>query len=112
MWLGHAHKDLTSQTSTPNSYEKTWNTGGEGFESVAVTKRSECVGGFGRCAEVDRCADAFSQFQMPSNEIGVEMCEEDVLDLKRVLGGKRKILVGLALGSTTTAVPVVSSPIR
>jgi hypothetical protein len=49
---------------------------------------------------------------MPSNEIGVEMCEEDVLDLKRVLGGKRKILVGLALGSTTTAVPVVSSTIR
>jgi hypothetical protein len=93
MWLGHAHKDLTSQTSTPNSYEKTWNTGGEGFESVAVTKRSECVGGFGRCAEVDRCAGAFSQFQMSGNEIGVEM-------------------FGVAWGSTTTAVPVVSSPIR
>jgi len=42
-------------------------------ENVAITKRSECVGGFGGCAEVDRCACAFPQFQMSGNEIGVEM---------------------------------------
>src|SRR5262249_41560582 len=56
------------------------------FDHVAIATGSKCVPRFGRSAEINRCAHATAQFQMPSNEIGVEMSQEYVLDLKRMLG--------------------------
>ncbi len=60
-------------------------------------KRSKRVRRFGRGAQIDFRADAIAQLQMPGDEIGVEMREEYVLDLERVLGGKGDVLVGVAL---------------
>jgi hypothetical protein len=34
---------------------------------------------------------------MPGNEIGVEVCQDYVLDLERVLGRKRYVLVRISL---------------
>jgi hypothetical protein len=48
---------------------------------------------------------------MPGDEIGVEMRQEYVLDLERVLGGKGNVLSVSRCGSTTAAAPVSSSPI-
>ena len=81
------------------------------FENVAIATRSKCVRCFGRRAEIDRCAHAIAQFQMPGNEIGVEMSQEYVLDLERVFGSKLNVLVRIPL-STTAAVPVDGSPMR
>ena len=67
------------------------------FENVAIAKRSKRVRRFGRGAEIDRCAHAIAQLQMPGDEIGVEMRQEYVLDLERVLGGKGNVLVRVAL---------------
>ena len=38
-----------------------------------------------------------AQFQMPGDKIGVEMSEKYVLDSEAVLGGKRDVLVSVAL---------------
>ena len=58
---------------------------------------SKRVRRFSRGAEIDGRAHAIAQLQMPGNEIGVEMRQEYVLDLERVLGGKGDVLVGVAL---------------
>ena len=60
-------------------------------------KRSKRVPRFRRGAEIDRRAHAIAQLQMPGDKIGVEMRQEYVLDLERVFGGKRNVLVGVAL---------------
>ena len=67
------------------------------FENVAIVKRSKRVPRFRRGAQIDRRAHAIAQLQMPGDEIGVEMRQEYVLDLERVLGGKRDVLVGVPL---------------
>ena len=67
------------------------------FENVAIAKRSKRVRRFRRGAQIDCCAHAIAQLQMPGDKIGVEMRQEYVLDLERVLGGKRNVLVGVAL---------------
>ena len=51
------------------------------FDGVAIVKGSECVGGFGGGAEINCGACAIAEFEMAGDEIGVEMGEEDVLDL-------------------------------
>ena len=48
-------------------------TGHSGFEEVAIAKRSKCVSGFGCGAEIDGCARAIAQLQMPGYEIGVQV---------------------------------------
>ena len=58
---------------------------------------SECVRRFRRGAKINRRADAIAQFQVSGDKIGVKVRQEDVLDLKRVLGGERKVLVRIAL---------------
>ena len=67
------------------------------FENVAIAKRSKRVRRFGRGAQIDCCAHAIAQFQMPGDKIGVEMRQEYVLDLERVLGGKRNVLIRVPL---------------
>ena len=67
------------------------------FENVAIAKRSKRVRRFGRGAEIDRCAHAIAQLQMPGDKIGVEMRQEYVLDLERVLGGKGNVLIRVPL---------------
>jgi len=67
------------------------------FDSVAVVKRSEGVSRFRRGAQIDFCAHAITEFQMPSDKVSVEMSQEYVLDLERVFGGERNVLVGVAL---------------
>ena len=67
------------------------------FDNVAIAKRSKRVSRFGRGAQIDRCAHAIAQLQMPGDKIGVEMRQEYVLDLERVLGGKRNVLVRVPL---------------
>ena len=51
------------------------------FENVAIVKRREGVGRLRGGAEIDGRADAIAQLQMAGDEIGVQVREEDVLDL-------------------------------
>ena len=51
------------------------------FDSLAIVQRSEGVFGFCGGAEINFCADAIAEFEMAGDEVGVEMSEEDVLDL-------------------------------
>src|ERR1700683_324534 len=67
------------------------------FENVTIANRSERVARFRRGPEIDRCAYAIAQFQMPGDEISMEMRQKNVLDLERVLGGKRNVLVNVPL---------------
>ncbi len=41
--------------------------------------------------------DAIAQLQMPGNEIGMEMGEEDVPDCERVFGGEFHVLIHVPL---------------
>src|SRR5208282_2196558 len=67
------------------------------FENVAIAKRSERIRRSSRSAQIDSCARSITQLQMPGDKIGVEMRQEHVPDLERVLGGKRKVLVRVPL---------------
>jgi len=67
------------------------------LKNVAIVKRSERVSRFGRRAEINRRAYTVAQFQVPGYEISVEMRQKNVLDLEYVLGGKRNVLVRVAL---------------
>ena len=67
------------------------------FEDVAIVERSERVRRFRGGAEIDGRADAIAQFEMPGDEIGVEMGEEDVLDGEGVFGGEGEVLIDVAL---------------
>ena len=60
--------------------------------------RREGVGGFGCGAEMNSCADAIAQFEMPGNEIGVEMSEEDLFYGEAVSSGEGDVVVRVALG--------------
>jgi hypothetical protein len=68
------------------------------FEDVAVGERGETVFCFGFGAEVDGGAYAVAQFEMAGDEVGVEMGEEHVLDLKIVFDGEGQVLVDVPLG--------------
>src|ERR1700692_2680496 len=67
------------------------------FQNVAIVKRGERVPGFSRRAKINGCAYAVAQLQMPGDEIGVEMGQEYMFDLERVLSSKRDVLVCIAL---------------
>src|SRR5882757_525632 len=67
------------------------------LENVAIAKRRKCVRCFRRAAQIDGRASAIAQLQMSGNEIGVEMCQEDVLDLERMFGGERDVLIDIPL---------------
>ncbi len=53
----------------------------QGLERVAVFHRHKRVFRPGLCAETDVRAAAIAQFEMASDEIGVEVGEKDVADL-------------------------------
>ena len=67
------------------------------FESVAIAVRNKRVRRFGGGAEMDGCADAIAQLQMPGDEIGVEMGQEYVLDLQGMLRREGNIVIRVAL---------------
>jgi len=68
------------------------------FERIAVLHRHEGVFGLGASAEMDGGAATVPQFQMAGNEVGVEMGEEDVADLKAECLGIVDVLLDIALG--------------
>src|SRR5262249_28062508 len=47
--------------------------------------------------EMDRCAGPVPQLQVTGDEVGVEVRQEHMLDLKPVLGGERQVLIDVAL---------------
>jgi hypothetical protein len=51
---------------------------------------------------------------MSGNEIGVEMCQEYVLNLERVFGGEGDVLIGIALriNYSCSACSLVSNDVR
>ena len=67
------------------------------FDNFAIAQGSKRVRRFRRGAEINRGALAIAQFQMPGDKIGVEMGQEHVLNFESVLGGKRDVLVRVAL---------------
>ena len=67
------------------------------LEDLAIAKRNEYIRCLRHGSQIDFCAYPIAQFQMSSNEIGMEMRQEYVLDLKSVLGSKRDVLVRVAL---------------
>ena len=51
-----------------------------------------------RCgAQIDRGAGAVAQLEVPGDEIGVKVREEDVRDPQAVLAGERQVLIDVAL---------------
>ena len=48
-------------------------------------------------AQINSCARVIAQFQMSSNEIGMKMGQEHMLDRKRVLCGEGQVLVNIPL---------------
>ena len=60
------------------------------FENVAIMQRSKRVPGFGGGAQIDGRAHAIAQLQMPGHEIGVQMRQEYVRNLERVLGANAR----------------------
>ena len=60
-------------------------------------KRRERILRLGRRAQIDGGAGAVAQLEMPGDEVGVEVRQEDVRDPQAVLGGKGEILVDVAL---------------
>ncbi len=68
---------------------------------------------FSRCAEIDGRADAVAKLEVASDEIGVQVREEDMPDVKPVLRKRTQCTDPMSRwGSTTAAVPVASSPMR
>jgi hypothetical protein len=66
-------------------------------QAFAIAKRSKRIRRSSRSSQIDSCAYAITQFQMPGDKIGVKMRQEFVLGLERVLGGKRNVLVRVPL---------------
>lgn len=67
-------------------------------DGVAVVHGDEGVFGLGAGAEVDGSVAAVTEFEVAGEEIGVEVSEEDVLDLSAELGGLIEVLLDVALG--------------
>ena len=70
---------------------------GPEFEDVAIVKCPERICRFGRGAQADRRADTIAQLEMSSDEIGMQMGQKHVLDLQRMLGGERDVMIRIAL---------------
>src|SRR5690349_7564717 len=68
------------------------------LNSFSIFQRRERVFRFGSGAEINFGADAITEFEMACDEIGVEVRQEDVLDVKFVLGGEREVLIDVSLG--------------
>ena len=62
-----------------------------------VRKRCERVFGLGSRAETDTRTDSIAQLQMPSQEVGVQVGENDVFDAQSHLRGSVEILLDVAL---------------
>ena len=67
------------------------------FNSLSIFQRREGVFRFCSSAEINFGADAIAEFEMAGDEVGVEMGEEDVLDLEFVFGGEGEVLIDVAL---------------
>ena len=67
------------------------------LDHAAVRQRSEPVFRFGPGAKIDRCAGAVAEFQMSRDKIGMQMCQENMLDLQVMIGGKGQVLRYVAL---------------
>ena len=67
------------------------------LDHIAIADRRERVFGSSRGAEIDRGAGPIAQFEMTCDEVGVEVCEQDVLDLQAVLRSERQVLVDVPL---------------
>ena len=68
------------------------------LDDAAVIERSEAVFGLGFGAEINCGADTIAEFQMAGDKVGVEMGEEDVLDLQVVFVSEGEVAVDIALG--------------
>jgi len=67
------------------------------FDNSSIANRREMVGSLSFRAQVDLCARAIAQLQMPSHKVGVKMGQEYVLDLQSVFGSKREITINVPL---------------
>lgn len=61
------------------------------FWNGAIAKRSKCIRR-SSSTDLDDCTYAIAQLQMSSDKIGVQMCQQYVLDPACVFGGKRSVL--------------------
>ena len=101
-WVGSAAVEIENEKGNgfrrvARSFESLQANAAE-FDSAAVAQRSKAVFGLGFGAEIDGGADAVAQFEMTGDEIGMEMREDDMLDLQMMLGGESNVLIDVALG--------------
>lgn len=68
------------------------------FEEGAIGKGSETIFCLSSGAKVNSGANAVAEFEVASYEIGVEMRQDDVLDLEAVFGSEVEIALDVALG--------------
>src|SRR5215469_11825470 len=84
------------------------------LERIAVFHRGEGVLGLRAGAESNRGTAAVAQLQMPGDEIGMEMREEDVADGEAELCGVGQVLLDIALriNDDRSSAGLVSDEIR
>jgi len=84
------------------------------LENLTVVKRGEGVRRFRRGAQINCRAGAIAQLDMPGHEISVQMRQKYVLDRKRMVGGKRNVLVRVPLrvNNRCSACFLVSNQVR
>jgi hypothetical protein len=66
-------------------------------DDVAVVQRRGGVFGLRRLADVDRGAGPIAQLEVPGDEVGVEVRQEDVRDAQAVLGRHGDVLIDVTL---------------
>ena len=67
------------------------------FKMLTIPKRSKRVRRLRRRPQVDRRAHVIPQLQMPRNKIRVQMRQEHMLDLKRMLSREGQVLIRIPL---------------
>src|SRR3984957_16349995 len=67
------------------------------LECVSIRHRRKGIFPPRRAAQINRCATAVTQLQMPGNKVGMEVCQEDVANLQTESLRVRHVLFDIAL---------------
>ena len=67
------------------------------FDRFSVMQRRERITRLGRRTQIDRCAGAIAQLQMPGHKIRMQVGQKNVFDFQGMFSGKSDVQVSVAL---------------
>ncbi len=67
------------------------------LDAVAIVQGGEAILGLRGRAKINRGAGSIPQFEMAGDEIGVQVCQEDMFDPEVMLTGEREVLIDVTL---------------